>query len=94
MNSDPSTLQNRVHEEETSHLLPEAELIGGLRTSGMVKRHTEGKAAGYRCYSNSEMLKMNYRGLWHSVFDQTYENIELIIVDGNSTDGTLRIIKE
>ncbi len=28
-----------------------------------------------------------------SVFDQSYENIEYIVIDANSTDGTLDVIQ-
>jgi glycosyltransferase involved in cell wall biosynthesis len=33
-------------------------------------------------------------GTMQSVFDQTYPNIEYLIIDGNSTDGTQELIKE
>ncbi len=38
--------------------------------------------------------KSTIKGAIESALDQTYENIEYIIIDGGSTDGTLDIIKK
>lgn len=40
-------------------------------------------------YNGADLLPRTMQ----SVFDQTYPNIEYILVDGNSTDGTIDIIK-
>lgn len=42
------------------------------------------------CYN----CKNNLTGTLKSILKQTYTNLEIIIVDGDSTDGTLDIIKE
>lgn len=41
------------------------------------------------CYNSEKTI----RDTFHSVLSQTYENIEHIIVDGGSTDGTMDIVK-
>ncbi|WP_216069141.1 glycosyltransferase family 2 protein [Acinetobacter ursingii] len=40
------------------------------------------------CYNSSATIEQTFK----SVQDQSYENIEYIVVDGNSTDGTVEII--
>lgn len=42
------------------------------------------------CYNS----KNNIKSCLRSLSDQTYNNIEIIIVDANSSDGTPEIIKE
>lgn len=42
------------------------------------------------CYNSESTIRRTFQ----SVLQQTYTNIEYIVVDGKSTDGTLEIIKE
>jgi glycosyltransferase involved in cell wall biosynthesis len=42
------------------------------------------------CYNSAPTI----RDTFNSVLNQTYSNIEYIVVDGNSSDGTLSVIKE
>lgn len=69
-------------------------LEGGLRTAGRFKARAA--AGGLPLVSIITVCLNSARTLqqcFTSVFEQTYDNIEYIVIDGGSTDGTLDIIK-
>lgn len=68
-------------------------LEGGLRLQGLYKKNSEEKpliTVVTVVFNGVEFLEDTIK----SVIGQTYDNVEYIIVDGGSKDGTLDIIKK
>lgn len=66
---------------------------GGLRTQGLFKKSSQDKPL-------VSIITVVFNGEQYleetilSIINQTYDNLEYIIIDGGSTDGTIEIIKK
>lgn len=80
---------------ETILFMPasEGQHMGGLRTKGYFKASYPGKpliSIITVIFNGEQYLEETIQ----SILNQTYDNVEYIVIDGGSTDGTLDIIKK
>lgn len=92
----PNIISNAQDKSETLLFLPDGENRkgeGGLRTKGYFKKSFENKpliSIITVVYNGEKYLEETIK----SVINQSYDNVEYIIIDGGSNDGTLDIIKK
>jgi len=92
----PDIVNNPDDKFESILFLPDNEERkgqGGLRTKGYFKKSFEDKpliSIITVVFNGEKYLEETIQ----SVINQTYDNVEYIVIDGGSTDGTLDIIKK
>jgi glycosyltransferase involved in cell wall biosynthesis len=92
----PEVVNSPEDKFETVLFLPEGEGRkgeGGLRTKGYFKKSHQNKpliSIITAVFNGEKFLEETIQ----SIINQTYDNVEYIIIDGGSSDGTLDIIKK
>ena len=92
----PKMQSNPENDPQTHLYLPDSEMRqgeGGLRTKGYFKKSYPNKplvTVITIVYNGESYLEETIQ----SVTNQSYDNVEYIIIDGGSTDNTLNIIKK
>ncbi len=94
-NLSPEIINNPEDQFESVLFLPRnptRTAKGGLRTKGYFKQNTEDKpliSIITVVFNGEQYLEQTIK----SVIEQSYDNVEYIIIDGGSKDGTLDIIR-
>lgn len=92
----PEIINNLEDKFESVLFLPQGENRkgeGGLRTKGYFKKSYDGKpliSIVTVVYNGEAFLEETIQ----SLINQSYDNVEYVIIDGSSTDGTVEIIKK